>query len=131
MNIKEASKKGRTRKTLLTDGKSMRSSALDHMKCHCKCLSGFLVFCSTLPIVWIAQGGQALADGYTPGVPWQGEPGIQENTAAIMERQRAEEGRSHPLRIHPALKHEEVELPLYLDQTGLETVGGETPIANA
>src|SRR5215471_21134636 len=92
MNIKEASKSERVSRRLLTDAKSMRSSAPAHMKCHSKCLSGFFVFCSSVLIGSTVPGGQAVADGYTPGVPWQGELGIQENTAAIMERQKAHEG---------------------------------------
>src|SRR5215472_5638544 len=124
-------KKPLNRKTPIDGGKICETIRADHMKCYCRWLNGFVVFCSSLLIGLAAQGRQGVPDGYTPGVTWQGERAVQESTASMMERQKAHEDQLRPVRIHPPLKRQEIDLPLYLDTSGLETVTSNTPTGEA
>jgi hypothetical protein len=124
-------KKPLDRKTPIDGRKICETIRADHMKYHCRWLNGFVVFCASLLIGLTAQGRQGVPDGYTPGVTWQGEHAVREATASTMERQKTREEQLRPVRIHPALKHDGMDLPLYLDKSGLETVTGDTPVANA
>ena len=54
------------------------------------------------------------ADDSRVGIPWTGEPGVREKTSEIMAREK-QFGRRTVERIHPPLRREEIELPLYPD----------------